>query len=149
MTWEDNYLAHHGIKGQKWGVRRFQNEDGTLTAEGRQQYGYNEGFVSRQKQRTPWYIRKDGPRHEPSPQERMEESMRRRREARRAELKKLAKNAVVKKNKIKEKEIERGKKLSEKGASQFTNAISGGAMHLSLRLINSFASTVLGYFPGG
>lgn len=29
-----NYLAHHGIKGQKWGVRRFQNEDGSLTPEG-------------------------------------------------------------------------------------------------------------------
>lgn len=40
MTWEDNYLAHFGIKGQKWGVRRFQNEDGTLTEEGKQRY-YN------------------------------------------------------------------------------------------------------------
>lgn len=29
------YLAHHGIKGQKWGVRRYQNKDGTLTAEGK------------------------------------------------------------------------------------------------------------------
>jgi len=28
-------LYHHGIKGQKWGIRRFQNSDGTLTAEGR------------------------------------------------------------------------------------------------------------------
>lgn len=28
-------LQHYGIKGQKWGVRRFQNADGTLTAEGR------------------------------------------------------------------------------------------------------------------
>ena len=25
------YLEHYGIKGQTWGVRRFQNEDGTLT----------------------------------------------------------------------------------------------------------------------
>lgn len=30
-----DYLAHHGIKGQKWGVRRFQNEDGSLTEEGK------------------------------------------------------------------------------------------------------------------
>lgn len=28
-------LYHHGIKGQKWGVRRFQNADGTLTSAGK------------------------------------------------------------------------------------------------------------------
>lgn len=28
-------LAHFGIKGQKWGIRRFQNEDGTRTEEGK------------------------------------------------------------------------------------------------------------------
>ena len=32
-------LYHHGIKGQKWGVRRYQNEDGTLTDEGKERYG--------------------------------------------------------------------------------------------------------------
>lgn len=30
-----NELYHHGIKGQKWGVRRFQNKDGTLTPAGK------------------------------------------------------------------------------------------------------------------
>ena len=35
-------MQHYGVKGQKWGVRRFQNEDGTLTAEGKARYGYDE-----------------------------------------------------------------------------------------------------------
>lgn len=39
----DKHLEHHGIKGQKWGVRRFQNEDGSLTAAGRERYGSGEG----------------------------------------------------------------------------------------------------------
>lgn len=41
MTQED-YLAHHGILGQKWGVRRYQNLDGSLTAEGRKRRGLSE-----------------------------------------------------------------------------------------------------------
>lgn len=32
------YIQHHGIKGQKWGVRRFQNKDGSLTVAGRKRY---------------------------------------------------------------------------------------------------------------
>lgn len=32
------YLAHHGILGQKWGIRRYQNEDGSLTPEGYKHY---------------------------------------------------------------------------------------------------------------
>lgn len=36
---ENEYLAHHGVKGMKWGVRRFQNEDGSLKAAGKARYG--------------------------------------------------------------------------------------------------------------
>lgn len=35
----ETYLAHHGILGMKWGVRRYQNDDGTLTATGKVRYG--------------------------------------------------------------------------------------------------------------
>lgn len=35
---EENALEHHGILGMKWGVRRFQNPDGSLTAVGKAHY---------------------------------------------------------------------------------------------------------------
>lgn len=41
-AWEGTCLIHHGIKGQKWGVRRYRNPDGTLTAAGRARYGFTD-----------------------------------------------------------------------------------------------------------
>lgn len=34
-----DYLQHFGIPGMKWGIRRYQNEDGSYTEEGKQRYG--------------------------------------------------------------------------------------------------------------
>lgn len=36
------YLCHYGIPNQKWGIRRFQNKDGSLTKEGKLRYGIGE-----------------------------------------------------------------------------------------------------------
>lgn len=35
---DDSVLAHHGVKGMKWGVRRYQNPDGSLTDKGKKRY---------------------------------------------------------------------------------------------------------------
>lgn len=56
------YLIHHGIKGQKWGVRRFRNEDGTLTAEGkirrRKEYMFVSGSSKMQSKEDGYYREK-------------------------------------------------------------------------------------------
>ena len=40
---ENKTLQHHGIKGQKWGIRRFQNKDGSLTPAGKKRQSDSEG----------------------------------------------------------------------------------------------------------
>ena len=54
--YEQDHLEHHGVLGQKWGVRRFQNKDGSLTAEGKRRvyaqganYGGYESFRHRNR----------------------------------------------------------------------------------------------------
>jgi hypothetical protein len=43
------WLAHHGIVGMKWGVRRFQNKDGSLTSAGKKRYNTDD---SKQRKET-------------------------------------------------------------------------------------------------
>ena len=49
-----NELYHNGIKGQRWGFRRFQNEDGSLTPEGRLRY-----HIGEEKRKAKLQIAKD------------------------------------------------------------------------------------------
>ena len=45
-------LYHYGIKGQKWGVRRYQNPDGSLTAKGKKRYGLGDNGELVKKSKT-------------------------------------------------------------------------------------------------
>lgn len=49
MEYRMNELYHHGIKGQRWGIRRYQKLDGTLTPAGRERYGSDVSSVSEGK----------------------------------------------------------------------------------------------------
>lgn len=40
---DESYLSHHGVLGQKWGIRRYQNPNGSLTPEGRKRYLNSDG----------------------------------------------------------------------------------------------------------
>jgi hypothetical protein len=63
MSW----LLHYGTKGQKWGLRRFQNPDGTLTPEGKEHYGKNKETLfisgsSKTQDKESGYYRKNLPK---------------------------------------------------------------------------------------
>lgn len=41
----DDELMHYGVQGMKWGIRKYVNYDGSLTAEGRRKYGSYQNFA--------------------------------------------------------------------------------------------------------
>lgn len=49
----DEELYHYGIKGQKWGVRRYQNDDGSLTPSGKKRYSDDSQLNSIKRNETP------------------------------------------------------------------------------------------------
>lgn len=49
---DNTSLYHHGVKGQKWGIRRYQNQDGTWTNAGKKRYGDSDGDLPSSEKKT-------------------------------------------------------------------------------------------------
>ena len=52
MIPRDDELYHHGVKGQKWGIRRYQNKDDSLIKSGKKHSAKVSNFLSKHKEKT-------------------------------------------------------------------------------------------------
>lgn len=136
------YLAHHGIKGQKWGVRRFQNEDGSLTSAGKSRYsgsrlGALKNYMSERRGNVSKFYKRAGGAEDKVPEERTakeqarydkaEKQYKKDQAAAKAHLKKnlsdIKENKRLKKeNRRFEKDMNRMKKLADRVMSTFNDA---------------------------
>jgi len=115
-----NVLQHHGVLGQKWGVRRFQNTDGSLTAAGKQKLA-----KYKEKESIKVHKRYEGNASmwRPSGIKRMDVEIARNK-ARAEKLEAKGKIERAKKYSDWAKDIERGKKLAQSMMNKELSAIS-------------------------
>lgn len=88
---ETDYLAHHGILGQKWGVRRYQNYDGSLTSLGRKRRGYSSDSVGKKIKSAANDLKKS---HQARKEQKAKELEVTKRKARKEEAERQAKKAI-------------------------------------------------------
>jgi len=125
VLYNNSYLMHFGVKGMKWGVRRYQNKDGTLTRAGKRKQ--RAAFKAAKKQRN-WENKHAILLSDDELNARIE------RLEKEKHLKELSKT-----------EIGRGKQftsnLTDKLGTVATTAIVGGAIYLGKSIVTGQADT--------
>jgi len=114
-------LSHHGTKGMRWGIRRYQNKDGSLTNAGRKRYGEDsDGSKSKMSFREKRAANKKAKEAEARKQARLE-AMRKGREAKQKQAEEEAKRKIDIEAKKKEVLASRSAKNLYENANLFTN----------------------------
>lgn len=93
-----SYLVHHGVKGQKWGVRRYQNSDGSLTPAGKKRYGFvgsTKAYIKRRQKNANDFYKKTGDYVHDKTRDQMTDKERKQFDEANADYKKAQKKAGV------------------------------------------------------
>ena len=134
-------LYHSGIKGMKWGIRRFQNEDGSLTDEGKKRYAKLTGKIDKQVRKIEKYQRKVD-----------NQSGRylraQRKKAKAAKLKNRAMNAWLMSDKKRAKLSLKADRLAAKAAKMENNTLKNEAkIKRAQSLINKYSRKIAKFNP--